>query len=146
MPKMMRRLYTLEPDHPVNELPIAQLRVCTILQAGPRTLSAISEELNISVSATTQIADRLERAGLVERVAGVDDRRTKYLQLSPQGMEMMRTRREIRVRRTKEALVLLSPEMRLATLDVLRALLDASCIVVPDVPRGDPSGIRQEQG
>jgi DNA-binding MarR family transcriptional regulator len=146
LPRMMRRLYTLDPDHPANDLPVAQLKVCTILQSGPRTHSAISEELGISVSATTQIADRLERAGLVERIAGVDDRRTKYLQLAPHGMEMMRTRREIRVHRTRCALAQLSPEARQATLDVLRALLAASVAVTPDRPHGDPVGLRQEQG
>src|SRR5215472_9587622 len=83
LPKLMRRLFTLDPSHPANELPVAQLRVCVILQAGPRTVSAVSEELGISVSATTQIADRLERAGLVERVAERDDRRMKLLRLTP---------------------------------------------------------------
>ena len=146
MPRMLRRLYTSDPDHPANDLPLAQLRVCTILQGGPRTLSAISEELAISVSATTQIADRLERAGLVGRVAGVGDRRTKYLQLAPHGMEMMRTRRELRVQRTLAALGELSPEQRQATLDVMRAMLAASYTVVQDPPNGDPVGLRQEQG
>jgi DNA-binding MarR family transcriptional regulator len=146
MPRMMRRLYSLDPEHPANELPLAQLRVCTILQTGPRTLSAISDELAISVSATTQIADRLERSGLVERVAGVDDRRTKYLQLSPSGMEMMHTRRQIRVERTRAALALLSPEDRQAALALMRRLLEASFTVTPDIPFGDPAGVRQEQG
>ena len=63
LPTLMRRLFTLDPSHPANDLPLAQLRVCTILQAGPRTVSAIGEELRISVSAATQIADRLEKAG-----------------------------------------------------------------------------------
>src|SRR5207245_7427659 len=80
LPKLMRRLFTLDPSHPANELPVAQLRVCTILQSGPRTVSAIGEELRISVSAATQIADRLERSGLVERVAEPDDRRMKKVQ------------------------------------------------------------------
>jgi DNA-binding MarR family transcriptional regulator len=146
MPKVLRRLYTLDPDHPANELPLAQLRVCTILQAGPRTLSAISEDLGISVSATTQIADRLERAGLVERIAGVDDRRMKYLQLSPQGVEMMRTRRDIRVRRSLVALEHLTPEMRQTTLEAMRALLVASNAVLSEPPHGDPVGVRQQQG
>src|SRR5260370_5467911 len=89
LPKLMRRLFTLDPSHPANELPVAQLRVCTILQAGPRTVSTISEELGISVSAVTQIADRLERAGFVERVAGQDDRRMKKLQLSAHRPEVI---------------------------------------------------------
>ena len=45
------------------ELPLAQLRVCGVLCDGPRPMSAVSRELGVSLSAMTQIADRLERAG-----------------------------------------------------------------------------------
>ena len=114
LPKLMRRLFTLDPSHPANELPVAQLRVCTILQAGPRTVSAISEELGISVSASTQIADRLERAGFVERVAGQDDRRMKKLQLTLHGAEV---------------------------LQALHVLLEASLATAPRVPEAEPIGV-----
>src|SRR5207244_9136663 len=86
LPRLMRTLFTLEAEHPVTELPLAQLRVCSILYTGPRTLSALGDELAISVSAVTQIADRLERAGLVERVAAPDDRRMKHLRLTSRGL------------------------------------------------------------
>lgn len=112
LPSMLRKLFTLQPDHPVADMPVAQLRVCTILQSGPRTVSAISAELGISVSATTQIADRMEKVGLVERLPGIGDRRTKILQLAPIGVEMMRARRETRVQRAEEALAQLPPEHR----------------------------------
>jgi DNA-binding MarR family transcriptional regulator len=69
LPRLMRRLFTLEIDHPAMELPLAQLRMSLILQGGPRSISSLSEEMSISVSATTQIADRLERAGMVARVS-----------------------------------------------------------------------------
>src|SRR5438552_15134127 len=100
----MRRLFTLDPSHPANDLPLAQLRVCTILQSGPRTVSAIVEELRISVSAATQIADRLERSGLVERVAEPDVRRMHQVQLTVHGTEGMRSRRETRVHGAATAL------------------------------------------
>ena len=77
LPKLMRQLFTLDVDDPVLELPVAQLRVCSILHEGPRTMSALSRELGISVSATCQPADRLERANMVERVAQTQDRRVK---------------------------------------------------------------------
>ncbi|HZO88327.1 MAG TPA: MarR family transcriptional regulator [Chthonomonadaceae bacterium] len=145
LPKLMRRLFTLEPDHPVTELSLAQLRVCTILQAGPRTLSAIGVELGISVSAITQIADRLERAGLVERVAGKDDRRTRLLQLTAHGAELMRSRRQARVRHAAEALEQLSPEKRETVLRALEALLEAAQQIAPEIPAEDPVGARLEQ-
>src|SRR5437660_5211187 len=89
LPKLMRRLFTLEQDHPVQELPLAQLRVCAILANGPKSMSAIGEELRNSTSAITQLADRMERAGLVERGPGSDDRRVRELRLTKEGAEMM---------------------------------------------------------
>jgi DNA-binding MarR family transcriptional regulator len=141
LPKLMRRLFTLDPSHPANELPVAQLRVCTILQAGPRTVSTISEELGISVSAVTQIADRLERAGFVERVAGQDDRRMKKLQLTVHGTEVMCSRRETRVQRAAAALKHLPPAARVEVLQALNVLLDASLAAAPRVAEEEPIGV-----
>ena len=145
LPRLMRRLFSLEPDHPASELPIAQLRVCTILQAGPRTLSAIGEELGISVSATTQIADRLEKSALVERISGQDDRRTKKLQLSAHGCAMMKSRREVRTRRAALVLEHLPAEQRAVVLNAVHALLAAADAATPTMRHEDPIGIRQEQ-
>ena len=145
MPRLARRLFTIERDHPAEELPLAQLRVCAILQNGSRTLSAISEELGISVSATTQIADRLEKAGLVERMAGQDDRRTKKLQLSIHGHEMMRTRRERRIERATKALTKLEPDLRSRAIEILQVLMEAVESVTLDKLPEDPIGVRQEQ-
>jgi len=145
LPRLMRRLFTLDPDHPAAELPLAQLRLCAILSSGPRTISAIGEELGISASAVTQIADRLERAGLVERVSESDDRRVRYLQLTPQGVEIMRSRRELRICRAAQALEQLAPETREAVLQALQALLKASIATAPDPPAQDLMGLRIEQ-
>ena len=46
-------------DDPIAELPLAQLRVCGILYHGRRSMS-VSKELGVSLSAMTQIADRLD--------------------------------------------------------------------------------------
>lgn len=140
LPQLMRRLFTLDPSHPASELPVAQLRVCTILQAGPRTVSAISEELGISVSAATQIADRLERSAFVERLAGQDDRRMKKLQLTPHGAEVMHSRRQTRVQRAAAALEQLPPEVRAEVLQMLRTLLDASLAAAPRIAEEAPAG------
>ncbi len=145
LPQLMRRLFTLDPSHAANELPVAQLRVCTILQAGPRTVSAIGEELAISVSAATQIADRLERAGYVERVAGQDDRRMKKLQLTAHGAEVMRSRRETRVRHAAAALERLPLPVRAEVLQALHVLLDASLAASVRISDEEPIGIGTER-
>jgi DNA-binding MarR family transcriptional regulator len=87
----------------------------------------------------------MERAGLVERVVGVDDRRTRFLQLSAHGLEMMRSRKEERVGRAEQALAKLTEEQRCALLHLLEKLLDASIATAPEIPTTDPAGIRQEQ-
>jgi len=144
LPRVIRRLFTLEPDHPVMDMPIAQLRVCTILQSGARAMSQLSEELGITVSAMTQIADRMERAGLVERLTGVEDRRQKRLQLTVHGAEIISSRRRVRVRRAAEALEKLDEDVRLQLLTHLHALLGASVASAPAIPFEDPISIRQE--
>jgi DNA-binding MarR family transcriptional regulator len=95
---LTRELFAPDNDM-VEELPLAQLRVCGILYGGPRSMSSLSRELGVSFSAMTQIADRLERARLVKRVAGEADRRVRCLQLTRRGQNIMRLREEARVRR-----------------------------------------------
>jgi DNA-binding MarR family transcriptional regulator len=142
LPSLMRRLFTLDPEHPVSELPVAQMRVCIVLQNGPKPMSSVSEELGISMSATTQLADRLERAGLVERVAEPDDRRMKRLSLTAYGAELMDWRRRVRLARTQEMLTCLSEEERLEAIRVIRRLLEAAVASHPEPLHEDPSGAR----
>src|SRR5258707_163958 len=113
LPTLLRRPYTLDP---VSEVPVAQRQVCSILPSGARSMSSLSDELCISVSAVTQIADRLEKAGMVERISEPDDRRMKILQLTEVGQEIMRRRRENRVKRISLDLAHLSPAVRASIL------------------------------
>jgi len=145
LPKLMRRLFTLEIDHPAMELPLAQLRMSLILQGGPRSISSLSEEMSISVSAVTQIADRLERAGMVERTSDSEDRRIKNLRLTTTGAEIMRSRRETRVRRAAETLAGVPEATREEALRVIQALLDASIATTPRIPNEDTLNARLEQ-
>lgn len=125
---LMRGLFTLTADDPAMELPGAQLRMCTVLREGPKTMSALSNEMNITHSAVTQIADRLERAGMVERLSESDDRRCKKLSLNPRGIEVMEARRERRVLHTIRVLESLPAEERAAAVSALSVLLEASQI------------------
>lgn len=144
LPKLMQRLFTLEPNHPVSELPLAQLRVCTILQGGPLSMSVLSDELGISMSAMTQIADRLEKSVLVERSGEADDRRIKLLQLTKSGAKLMRDRREIRIEKVAAVLSEINPETRSEIIHSLRAMLHASDSVTVKSLVNDPVGSRQE--
>jgi DNA-binding MarR family transcriptional regulator len=126
LPMTMARLFRLTNEHPLADLPLAQLRICVFLQAGPRTMSAIGEEFKTSVSAVTQMADRLERGGFVERVVDVDDRRQKMLRLTEYGANVMRSRREKRIGRVLESLKKLSPEQRETLIVAVEAFSQAA--------------------
>ncbi len=130
LPGLARRLFAVDPDHPLADLPVAQLRACSLLfQRGARTMSQVGEDLSISLSAVTQLADRLERAGLVARTsenAPGCDRRTKRLCLTPRGETLMHSRRAARLRRTEQALRHLPAQSRQAVLSALETLLHAA--------------------
>lgn len=123
--RIMRMVSAIDVEDPAAQLPIAQFRVCAILSDGPRTMSSLSRELGVTLSAMTQIADRLERTKLVERVTEPDDRRVRSLQLTERGEEIMRTRSQRRIHRVAQALENLSPESRQDVARALRALLEA---------------------
>jgi DNA-binding MarR family transcriptional regulator len=144
LPRVMRKLFTLEQDHPATELPLSQLRVCMILQNGPRSLSALSEELGISVSAVTQLTDRLERAGFVERTAEEEDRRMKRVAMTAQGDALMKARRRTRVQRAENALAGMAPEERTVVLNALELLLASAQATAPHNNIEDPVGARLE--
>ncbi|MEN6519735.1 MAG: MarR family transcriptional regulator [Armatimonadota bacterium] len=110
--KLIRTLYTLETGDMTGGLPIAQLRACGTLLEKPRTISCLSKELGISASAGTQLADRLEKAGLAERFAEQGDNRLKHLRLTDHGRQMISARREKRVEHIAKALNELSSEDR----------------------------------
>ena len=139
VPQVLRRLFAAT-NGTLEELPLAQLRICNILQTGPRSMSAIGEEIGISVSAVTQIADRMERSGLVERASSVEDRRLKHLSLSRHGETLMRERRERRVRRVVNVLQHLNEKDRVALMAALHQLLDAglAAAYTDDCASADP--------
>lgn len=126
MPRIARRLFTVYPNDPAGELPNAQLRMCSFLQHGPAPITAIADELSISVSAATQLADRLEKSGMVERASDASDRRIRLVSLTEHGTEVMRTRRELRCSQVRKVLKRLSDDDRCALVEALQKLLNAT--------------------
>ncbi|MHB1038301.1 MAG: MarR family winged helix-turn-helix transcriptional regulator [Pirellulales bacterium] len=131
--ELTRRLFIPSDDRLAAMLPLAQLRVCAILYRGARSMSALGRELGVSQSAMTQIADRLERAGLVHRVTEETDRRVRSLQLTPRGEKIMRSREADRVERVTAILDRLSPKARNQALSTLEMLADA-CTAAESLP------------
>lgn len=107
--RFMQQLAMGEEDEAIRELPLAQLRLCGVLSSGPFTMSAISRALGTTLSAVTQLADRLERAGLVQRVLRDDDRRVRCLRLTKRGQRLMQLHADNRRRRMSKVLERLAP-------------------------------------
>lgn len=125
LPQLMRQIFRLDENDPTIELPVAQLRVCSTLREAPRTMSVLSRELGTTLSAMTQITDRLERAQLVERITVGDDRRVKLLKLTPRAEDLLQARRARRIQQATKVLEGLSVPTRAQIILALQHLLDA---------------------
>jgi DNA-binding MarR family transcriptional regulator len=101
-----RNLLTV--DDPTMDLPVRQLKLCLALLRQSASMSEISREIGLSPSAVTQVSDRLERRGLVERVFQDEDRRVRKLKLTAKGLHLMRTHEEKQLERIANTLSRLS--------------------------------------
>lgn len=54
-------------------------------QQGEATVSDLSDQMGVTLSAITSLTDRLKAAGLVNRVRDESDRRVVFLRLTPEG-------------------------------------------------------------
>jgi len=124
LPALMRQLFTLDDRLLVN-LPLAQLRVCGTLLDGPCPMSFLSKELGVSLSAMTQIADRLERANLVSRFVRHDDRRVRCLALTPHAEKLLRQLKDLRIRNVSAVLNYLSNSARKEIIAALETFMKA---------------------
>jgi DNA-binding MarR family transcriptional regulator len=99
---VIRQLFGV--DDSMLDLPLRQFKVCLALYGESRSMSEIGRELNLSPSAVTQISDRLERRGMIERVFLDEDRRVRKLRLTAKGQKIVRSREQKQLRRIAEAL------------------------------------------
>lgn len=86
---MRAMMFEDEPIAALDELPLAQMRLFwTIRHQSDATMKDLSERLHVSQSTVTQLAERLVKRGLAERVADPTDRRVVRLRLSKAGLEV----------------------------------------------------------
>jgi DNA-binding MarR family transcriptional regulator len=113
------------------ELPVAQLRVMTVLD-GMRdcrkpTMGELAEQLRVALSTATQLVERIEKRGLVLRShSDPDDRRVVRLGLTEEGLRLMEERRRLRRARLASALNRLTPHQREQIEEILAPLAAAS--------------------
>lgn len=88
-------------------------------------MSDLADQTNLTPSGLTRAIDRLEEAGLVERVACPSDRRGAYAALTPEGLELVRASVRPHLRHLHEEFVgLLTPEERGQLTSILRKVRD----------------------
>lgn len=72
------------------DLGVAEYKALRLISKGPTRPSAISYHSEISPSATTELLDRLEQRGLLQRAPDPSDRRATLLTLTRQGERLQR--------------------------------------------------------
>ncbi|MEV8022727.1 MarR family transcriptional regulator [Streptomyces sp. NPDC086554] len=94
----------------------------TLTHKGPMRLTALKVTEQITQPAITQLVNRLQQDGLVERRPDPDDRRAVLVQVTPAGARIIRTRHADRVRQFSLFAEALTPEERHAIGAALPAL------------------------
>ncbi len=121
-PSLLRALYRPKEGDPLSELTIGQIRIVRLLYAETHTVSSLGEELGMSISATTQMTQRLEGSGLVEKSDDPLDKRVKILRLSLLGKRLMDVRRAQRIDHVQRVLDGMSKDRQMQLIDVLDEL------------------------
>lgn len=84
-------------------------RVC---REGPIRLTTLAAKEGVSQPSMTQLVQRLERAGLVTRLADPDDGRACLIAVTAQGQELLDERKRMRRERLATLIATLSEEER----------------------------------
>lgn len=72
------------------DLPLTSFEVLHLLLQRPgRRIQDIAEKFSITVGGTSKVVDRLEAAGLCERRANPNDRRSSIVELTPEGRKLV---------------------------------------------------------
>jgi DNA-binding MarR family transcriptional regulator len=87
--------------------------------------SELCDVVILSSGAMTNRLDRLEEAGLVERLPDADDRRSLIVQLTDDGLDAINRAVEVRFQHANQALAPLSEEEQATLATLLRKLVSA---------------------
>lgn len=89
-------------------------------------VSDIAQHLYVSNAAASQMVDRLEQQGLVDRVPHPADRRVRMVQLTDRGHSLVDEGIEVRLRWISDLTRMLTPEQQETIVVALSALTDAA--------------------
>lgn len=124
MNHLLRRLHQKIWRHLPQEMTQSQFAVCKLVkQHGRLSVSELAESLGVSLSAVTVTADRLCRAGLLERRRDEDDRRVVWLALTAAGDRAVSEIMETLHRALKDSFERLPDEDVLKLVEICEKLL-----------------------
>lgn len=107
-----------------SELTLTQMRALSIIQLRhPLTVSALSSVMEMSLASGSALAERLVRAGLVERRHDADDRRQVLLELTPEGTALLQKIERRSRTKMRQALAAMEPHEREALATALGAFI-----------------------
>jgi len=99
------------------------LRVLAASENGQNTMKNVNRIMLVSSANMTGIAKRLEKSGFITRTSDPNDERSKRLQITPVGIEVLQAISEHKERNVKQYLRKYSNEQKEALLVTLRDIL-----------------------
>jgi DNA-binding MarR family transcriptional regulator len=100
----------------------AAATLATLGLSGPRRLTALAAVGGVTQPAMTQLVDRLQRMGLLDRVPDPADGRVVLVRITGEGRELLARRRAVRAERIGGLLEQLSPGERALLAGALPAM------------------------
>lgn len=126
LPGLLRRMFSDASEQAIAELTLPQLRILRTLLESPRTASEVADLLGFSASGLSQLAQKLESAGLIVKSKDEHDARIKHLALTKKGMSLMEKRRACRVEQAKSVLERLGDDEQEEFIRLLEKLSNAA--------------------
>ncbi len=144
-PALMKVVKALIFDHqPLPELdilPLAQLRLLwTVYYLEDATMKTFSDRLYVSQSTVTQLAERLVRRGLIDRMHDLQDRRVVRLRVSEAARKVLSTVAEHQHQTMHKVWAQLNPTHKAMVLEGLEVLFEAVQVVKREEHIEQPEG------
>jgi len=136
-PAVLRRFQASRQRIPGSDITPRMLSLLRLLAVtGPLSVGDQARHLGLSRATATELVDRLEGKGLVDRLRDARDRRRVFVSLTEAGRQRAASHPEvIACDDLVRAVQLMTPADRRALIDGLRALLAAADGVAPEVRR-----------
>ncbi|RNC62823.1 MAG: Transcriptional repressor MprA [Candidatus Dichloromethanomonas elyunquensis] len=98
--------------------------LCIIYEKGLITMGELCKDISSACSTATDLADKLERAGYVERLREKKDRRVVRLNILPKGEKLVKSVIEQRSEKLGAVLEAFDEEEKMKTISFLETLTD----------------------